>query len=98
MTASLSELFSRLAAKCNVLVEKYSLVKEQRDRAEVQCNELQEQIDRLQARLQQAETEIEFLRLSHKIAPTEQDARQAREMLTAMVKKIDKCIARLRDD
>lgn len=98
MAANLTELLGRLSAKCNVLVERYRLVKQQRDEAVAKCEELNQLIDSLKARLQQAQTENEYLRISHKIAPTEQDTRQAQDILAAMIKKIDKCIARLRDD
>lgn len=98
MTANLPELLSRLAGKCDILAERYALVKKQRDEALARCEELQALADSLTSQLQQANTEIEYLRISHKIAPTEEAAREARDMLTAMVKKIDKCITRLRND
>lgn len=98
MTANLPELLSRLSGKCEILAERYDLVKQQRDEAIARCDELQAMADSLKAQLQQANTEIEYLRISHKIAPTEEDARQAQAILSAMIKKIDKCITRLRND
>lgn len=98
MAANLSEVLGRLSAKCNMLVERYGLVRQQRDEARAKCEELNGRIDSLNAQLEQLRIENEYLRVSHKIAPTEQDTKQAQAMLAAMVKKIDKCIARLRDD
>ncbi len=98
MTANLPELLNRLSGKCEILTERYDLVRKQRDEAIARCDELQAIADSLKAQLQQANTEIEYLRISHKIAPTEEDARQAQVILTAMIKKIDKCITRLRND
>lgn len=98
MTNDLPELLQRIAGKGKILSERYGLVKQQRDEARQQCAELLAEIERLRAQLQQANTEIEYLKISHKIAPTEQDSRQAQVVLTEMVKKIDKCIARLRSN
>ncbi len=98
MTANLPELLNRLSGKCEILTERYDLVRKQRDEAIARCDELQAIADSLKAQLQQANTEIEYLRISHKIAPTEEDALQAQVILTAMIKKIDKCITRLRND
>ncbi len=98
MTANLPELLNRLSGKCNVLAERYGLVKKQRDEAIERCEELQAQVNGLKAKLEQAETEIEYLRISHKIAPTGEDAKLTQDMLAAMIKKIDKCIAKLRND
>ena len=98
MTANLPELLSRLATKTNLLTERFSLVKQQRDEARKRCDELQTETDALKSRLQQAETEIEYLRISHRIAPTEADSKVTMDMLASMIKKIDKCIAKLRND
>lgn len=98
MAVNLSELLNRLESKTNILAERYSLVKTQRDEAIADCVNLRDENKKLQAQLQQANTQIEYLKISHKIAPTPQDTKEAQAALEALVKKIDKCIRQLRAD
>lgn len=98
MSAKIHDILDRLRSKLNVLCDKYAIVRDERDQAVQQRDELQQKVDRLTAALQSANTEIEFLRISHKIAPTEDDVLRARILMTDLVKKVDKCIAQLRND
>lgn len=98
MAKPIPEMLQSLSAKASLLAERYDLVKAQRDEARERCLTLEQETARLQAELQQARTQIEYLQVSHKIAPTPDQARQAQDMLMAMVKKIDKCIRRLKAD
>lgn len=98
MSAKIPEILDRLTGKLNLLCDKYALVREERDAAQGECRELREQVASLKAKLEQANTEIEYLRISHKIAPTHDDVLRSRILVTELVKKIDKCIAQLRND
>lgn len=98
MSANIPEILDRLGSKINLLTDKYALVCQERDEAVAQCEALNEQVSALKAKLEKANTEIEFLRISHKIAPTQDDVLRARIMMTELVKKIDKCITQLRND
>lgn len=98
MSAKIPEILDRLSGKLQLLVERHALVKAERDALQAECEELQRKIVSLTSALQQANTEIEYLRISHKIAPTEDDVLRSRILLTELVKKIDKCISQLRND
>jgi len=98
MSANIQELLNRLSGKCDVLAQRYDLVKLQRDEARELCGQLQGQVAELEKKLDDASREIDFLRISHKIAPTADDARAAQDTLASLIKKIDKCITRLRND
>lgn len=98
MSANISDILDRLGSNLKVLCDKYALVRSERDAALSECQELQEQVADLQAKLRQANTEIEYLRVSHKIAPTEDDVLRSRYLITELVKKVDKCITELRND
>lgn len=98
MSAKIPDILDRLTGKLNLLCDKYALVREERDAAQAECRELRELVADLKARLEKANTEIEFLRISHKIAPTQDDVLRSRILVTELVKKIDKCIAQLRND
>lgn len=98
MSAKIPEIVDRLTGKLNLLCDKYALVRDERDAAMAECRELREQMAALKAALEKANTEIRFLRVSHKIAPTQDDVLRSRILVTELVKKIDKCIAQLRND
>lgn len=98
MSAKIPEIIDRLSGKIELLCDKYVLVREERDAARAEACELREQVQALRTALEQANTEIEYLRISHKIAPTRDDVLRSRILVTELVKKIDKCIARLRND
>lgn len=98
MATGISEILARLKGKVSVLTERYQAVKAQRDEAQLRCSELQNSIDTMRAELQQLRTENEYLRISHKIAPTPDDVRQSQAVIAELVKKIDKCISQLRND
>lgn len=98
MPANIPDILDRLGSKLNLLTEKYILVRQERDAALTQCEELRAQVDALMAKLEKANTEIEYLRVSHTIAPTHDDVLRSRILMTELVKKIDKCITQLRND
>lgn len=98
MSANISDILAHIGSNLKVLSDKYALACSERDEARVQCQELQEQVSLLKSKLQQANTEIEYLRMSHKIAPTRDDVLRSRILLTNLVKKVDKCISQLRND
>ena len=98
MSAKIPDILDRLGNKLELLCGKYALVKEERDRAQAERDELRQRVEQLTAALQQANTEIEFLRISHKLAPTPDDVLRSRILMTELVKKVDKCIERLRND
>lgn len=98
MSANISDILDRLGGNISLLCEKYALIQQERDNAREECQTLKEQIDELKGKLQQANTQIEFLRISHKIAPTGDDVLRARILITELVKKVDKCIEQIRND
>lgn len=98
MSAKIPDILDRLGGKVRLLGERYAVVEAERDRLRAECEELAGKVEALTATLQQANTEIEYLRISHKIAPTEDDVLRSRILVTELVKKIDKCISQLRND
>lgn len=98
MAANIPEILARLNAKVGVLTERYGVVKRQRDEAISECEQLRRSLEDMTAKLEQAQIQIEYLRISHKVAPTPDDVRQSQALITELVKKIDKCISQLRND
>ncbi|MCM1005920.1 MAG: hypothetical protein NC402_06470 [Prevotella sp.] len=98
MSANIPDILKNLGGNLKLLTDKYLLVKAERDSALAECQELKEQVQKLTALLEQANTQIEYLRISHKVAPTQDDVLRSRILITELVKKVDKCIAQLRND
>lgn len=98
MSAKIPEILDRLSSKLTLLQDKYVLVRDERDAAQARNAELQSMVDELKSKLEQANTEIEFLRISHTMAPTHDDVLRSRILITELVKKVDKCITQLRND
>ena len=73
MSAKIPEIIDRLSGKIELLCDKYVMVRDERDAARAEACELREQVQTLRTALEQANTEIEYLRISHKIAPTRDD-------------------------
>lgn len=98
MSANIPDILAHIGSNLKVLTDKYALVQAERDEARAECQELKEQLSVLTSKLQMANSEIEYLRMSHKIAPTQDDVLRSRILLTNLVKKVDKCISQLRND
>lgn len=95
MTVKLPELLQRILHKCDVLTARYEAVKTLKDKAEAENATLVEENQRLMAQIEKLESENSYLRISHKIAATPEDAARSREVLTRLVRKIDRCIVQL---
>lgn len=98
MSAKITDILNGLGTKLQLMLTKYKSVKEERDNALQRCAELEARNLKLAHALQEANTEIEYLRISHKVASTPDDVLRSRILLTELVKKIDKCISQLRQD
>lgn len=97
MTTNLSELLQRLNNKSALLVERYCLLKEQSDELMSRYEALQEERNKLQAEIEQLRIENEYLKVSHKIAPTPEDVKASQALITELVRNIDKCISQLNE-
>lgn len=98
MTAKLPELMQRILNKCDVLTARYIGMKELKDSVEKENAELRSQNEDLKSQILNLESEIESLRISHKIAPTPEDAELSKQVLSQLVRKIDRCIVQLERD
>ena len=79
------------------MAERYGLLKEQTDELMSRYEALQEERDKLQAELEQLRIENEYLKVSHKIAPTPEDVKSSQMLITELVRNIDKCISQLNE-
>ncbi len=95
MAQQLQDQVERIAAKCGVLLEKYTLLRDSKAAVERELAEALEQVARLRVEVEQLQRENRMLRLASAIAPDSESATEARRLLSKMVRDIDKCIAQL---
>lgn len=85
--------------------QKIALLTQQRDNVSAKCKSLADRIEALESalkerdrRLQQANLEIEFLTLSHRLAETPQALADARKEISRLIRKVDAAIALIKTD
>lgn len=97
MAGELQQTIDRINAKAQILLDRYSLIKEQRRQAVERIRELEAGLERLAAENERLRTEVEFLRIATTIAPSREDVGRSRALLSELVREIDKCITELND-
>ncbi|MDE6271890.1 MAG: hypothetical protein K2M31_02655 [Muribaculaceae bacterium] len=85
--------------------QKIARLAEKRDEAQAKCYALEARIEALEAdlaerdsQLQQANLEIEFLTLSHRLADSPQALANARKTISRIIRKVDAAIALIKSD
>ena len=97
MAGELQQTIDRLNAKTQILVDRYALIKEQRNRAVAQIRKLEADVERLTAQNEKLRTEVEFLKIATTISPRREDVARSRALLAELMREIDKCITELND-
>lgn len=87
----------RVSAKARIILERYNVMKRQRQIDLERIEELETALRKLTAENQQLQTQVEFLRIATTIAPDRADVERTRTMLSELVREIDKCITELND-
>lgn len=97
MAINLSDLIRRLSQKSRLMAESYSAVKAENDKLREYNEDLQAKIKELQIELDKSRLDNEYLKVSHKIAPTVEDVKTSQKMIAELVRNIDKCISQLKE-
>ena len=93
MAAELQETLSRVLRKSSILVEKYQALLARHDESQALLSE--SELERLRAEVERLTRENEFLRMAHSIGSSPEALARGRQMISKMVRDIDKCIAQL---
>lgn len=98
MATSVIEVLESLTAKIAALEEEQSVRKQR-------LKELEEENAQLKARLIEQEhtiglqnLDIEYLKISHKLADSPDNIRLARQLIARLIRNIDTCIASLKEE
>ena len=98
MAKDFAEQLSRIGHKAELLVTRYSTLKEHNTQLRKQLVELQAALRARDAVIEKQNLELEHLRISSALAPDTATAREARATLIELVREIDVCIADLMKD
>ena len=98
MAKDFAEQLSRIGHKAELLVTRYSTLKEHNTQLRKQLVELQAALRARDAVIEKQNLELEHLRISPALAPDTATAREARATLIELVREIDACVADLMKD
>ena len=97
MAAELQETLSRVLRKSSILVEKYQALLARHDESQALLSERESELERLRAEVERLTRENEFLRMAHSIGSSPEALARGRQMISKMVRDIDKCISQLNE-
>lgn len=92
-----SKKIDRVNTKTQLLLDRYTILLQRRESDLAQIAELQAEIETLRKENGRLQQENDFLKIATTIAPTRNDVNSTRELLTRLVREIDKCITDLNE-
>lgn len=98
MAKDLSEQLQRIGHKAELLVTRYSSLKEHNEKLRQEVLEMQAQLRARDALIERQAIELEHLRISSALAPDSSTAKEARATIVELVREIDACVADLMKD
>lgn len=97
MAGELQKKIDRVNTKTQLLLDRYTILLQRRESDLAQIAELQTEIETLRKENGRLQQENDFLKIATTIAPTRNDVNSTRELLTRLVREIDKCITDLNE-
>lgn len=97
MAGELQKKIDRVNTKTQLLLDRYTILLQRRESDLAQIAELQFEIETLRKENGRLQQENDFLKIATTIAPTRNDVNSTRELLTRLVREIDKCITDLNE-
>ena len=95
MASELQDTLKRLIGKSEVLIEKYNVLKAEKEAVDEENAKLKADIDRLKMRVEALEQDCEYLRIARTVSANREELERNRAMLGKLVQDIDKCISQL---
>ena len=93
MAEALKQRLDRIESKAALLRKKIAEMRESRNADESRIATLEEIDTRQKKEIERLNAQVQYLSLSHTIAPKTEDVVKSRNILAQLVREIDRCIA-----
>ncbi|MCM1449742.1 MAG: hypothetical protein NC082_05330 [Clostridiales bacterium] len=97
MAADLQQLIQTMSVKHRQLATRYHDVVEERDDAKRRIVDLEYTVKQQKQDIERLSQQVEFLTVVSTVMPDRDDVERSRELLSGLVREIDKCIKDLTD-
>lgn len=97
MAADLQQLIQSLSTKHRELAERYREAVTERDEARRHVIDLEHTVKQQSQEIERLSQQVEFLTVVSTVMPDRDDVEKSRELLSGLVREIDKCINDLTD-
>lgn len=97
MAESLSEIFDRLLAKQQILLERYDAMKEKLKASCEENESLRKENLKQRQRIEKLEMDKSFLQMAKLMAPDRESLDRSRALVAKLVRDVNKCIEQLKD-
>ena len=98
MAKDLSEQLNRIGHKAELLVTRYTTLREDNQRLEARVQELEAELEKSQRTIERLQTQVEHFKISSSLAPDSRSAAETRAIINRIVRDIDACVADLMKD
>lgn len=97
MAIDLRQQLERVNAKTTLVLEKYALMQQRLVQARAEIERLNEELQRRRRDIEALEMKLEYLSVSHTVAPGAAELQGAKALIAELVRDIDRCIADIAD-
>lgn len=97
MASELELSLQRISEKSRILVERFRVVRQEKQAALERVAELEALLDKERKENQTLRMQAEFLTVSSAIAPDSESLEKARAIVANLMREVDRCIADLKD-
>lgn len=95
MASDLRQRIDSIEAKAALLVERFRLVRKDRDEARLRIAELEKELALRDQSIRELNQKLEYLSVASVLSPDHADVESTRSKLAELVREIDKCIDKL---
>ena len=95
MAETLSEIFERMLQKQQILVDKYHALEEKNKELSNGKVELENRIRKQKSEIERLQIENQYLKIARTIAPDQATLEKSRELVSKLVRDVEKCIGQL---
>ncbi len=97
MAETLSQIFERMLQKQQILVDKYHALEDRNKELTDEKRELEKEMRRQKTEIEKLQIENQYLKIAKLIAPDHATLQKSRELISKLVRDVEKCIGQLND-